>query len=191
VGRGVKRALLITDMPFMSFQVSPEQALVNAGRLVQEGGAHAVKLEGGVRSARTVERIVRAEVPVCGHIGMTPQSVHRFGGFRVQRNEQEILDDAKAIADSGAFAIVLECVPAKLAERITAAVPVPTIGIGAGAGCDGQVLVLQDMLGMYDEIHPKFVKRFAELGESIRAAVRDYCNAIRSGQFPGPEHEFK
>src|SRR5262245_17796674 len=191
VARGVKRALLISDMPFMSYQVSPEQALVNAGRFVQEGGAHAVKLEGGMRSAKTVELIVRAEIPVCGHVGMTPQSVRRFGGFRVQRNEQEILDDAKAIADAGAFAIVLECIPAKLAERITTAVSVPTIGIGAGAGCDGQVLVMQDLLGLYDEIHPKFVKRFAELGESIRAAVRQYCDEVRDGHFPAAEHEFK
>jgi 3-methyl-2-oxobutanoate hydroxymethyltransferase len=191
VARGVKRALLITDMPFMSFQISPEQALVNAGRLVQEGGAHAVKLEGGVRSAKTVEKIVRAEIPVCGHVGMTPQSVHRFGGFRVQRDEQEILDDAKAIADAGAFAIVLECIPAKVAARITESISIPTIGIGAGAGCDGQVLVLQDMLGLYDEIHPKFVKRFAELGESVRTAVRHYCDEVRDGKFPGPEHEFK
>jgi 3-methyl-2-oxobutanoate hydroxymethyltransferase len=191
VARGVKRALLITDMPFMSYQVSPEQALVNAGRLVQDGGAHAVKLEGGVRSAKTVEAIVRAEIPVCGHVGLTPQSVRRLGGFRVQRNEQELLDDAKAIADSGAFAIVLECIPAKLAARITESISIPTIGIGAGAGCDGQVLVLQDMLGMYDDIQPKFVKRFSELGESIRAAVRQYCDEIRDGHFPGPEHEFK
>jgi 3-methyl-2-oxobutanoate hydroxymethyltransferase len=191
VARGVKRALLITDMPFMSYQVSPEQGLVSAGRLVQEGGAHAVKLEGGVRSAKTVEAIVRAEIPVCGHIGLTPQSVRRIGGFRVQRDERELLDDAKVIADAGVFAIVLECIPAKLAERISQSVSVPTIGIGAGAGCDGQVLVMQDMLGMYDEIHPKFVKRFAELGESIRAAVRQYCDEVRAAHFPGPEHEFK
>jgi 3-methyl-2-oxobutanoate hydroxymethyltransferase len=191
VARGVKRALLITDMPFMSYQVSPEQALVNAGRLVQEGGAHAVKLEGGVRSARTVETIVRAEIPVIGHVGLTPQSVRRIGGFRVQRDEQELMDDARAIADAGAFAIVLECIPAKLAVRITAAVSIPTIGIGAGTGCDGQVLVLQDMLGMYDEIHPKFVKRFADLGEAVRAAVRAYCAEVRDAKFPGPEHEFK
>jgi 3-methyl-2-oxobutanoate hydroxymethyltransferase len=191
VARGVRRALLIADLPFMSYQVSPDQALVSAGRLVQEGGAHAVKLEGGVRSAKAVEKIVSAEIPVVGHIGLTPQSVRRIGGFRVQRVEREIRDDAKAIAEAGAFAIVLECIPAELAASITASLSIPTIGIGAGAGCDGQVLVLQDMLGMYDELRPKFVKRYAELGDAFREAARQYCNEVRAGGFPGPEHEFK
>jgi 3-methyl-2-oxobutanoate hydroxymethyltransferase len=191
VARAVRRALLIADMPFMSYQVSPEQAVANAGRLIQEGGAHAVKLEGGVRMARAVEAIARADIPVMGHVGLTPQSVRRLGGFRVQRDEGHILDDAKAIVDAGAFALVLECIPAEIAAKVTASVPIPTIGIGAGAGCDGQVLVLPDMLGMFDDLKPKFVKRYAELGEAIRAAVRQYCSEVQSGQFPAEEHRFR
>jgi 3-methyl-2-oxobutanoate hydroxymethyltransferase len=191
VSRAVRRALLVADMPFMSYQVSPEQAVASAGRLIQEGGAHAVKLEGGIRSADAVEKIAHADIPVIGHIGLTPQSVRRLGGFRVQRNEAQLLDDAKSIAEAGAFALVLECVPAQLAARITAALSIPTIGIGAGAGCDGQVLVLQDMLGMFDELQPKFVKRYAELGREMVAAVQKYCQEVRSGTFPAKEHEFK
>jgi 3-methyl-2-oxobutanoate hydroxymethyltransferase len=191
VARGVKRALLVTDMPFMTYQISVEEALRNAGRIVQEGGAHAVKLEGGIRAAKTIESIVRAQIPVMGHVGMTPQSVRQFGGFRVQRDEQQILDDAKAVADAGAFAVVLECIPAELATRITSEISIPTIGIGAGAGCSGQVLVLHDVLGLYEELHPKFVKRFAELGAATREAVRAYCAEVRSGTFPAAEHEFK
>jgi 3-methyl-2-oxobutanoate hydroxymethyltransferase len=191
VARAVRRALLIADLPFMSYQVSPEQAVANAGRLIQEGGAHAVKLEGGVRMARAVEEITRADIPVMGHIGLTPQSVRRLGGFRVQRDEGHILDDAKAIVDAGAIALVLECIPAEIAAKVTASIPIPTIGIGAGAGCDGQVLVLPDMLGMFDDLRPKFVKRYAELGEAIRAAVRQYCSEVQSGQFPAEEHRFR
>jgi 3-methyl-2-oxobutanoate hydroxymethyltransferase len=191
VARAVKHALIVTDMPFMTYQVSVEEAIRNAGRLVQEGGAHTVKLEGGVRVAKTIETIVKAQIPVMGHVGMTPQSVQAFGGFRVQRDEQQILDDAKAVADAGAFAVVLECIPAELAARITESLPIPTIGIGAGLGCDGQVLVIHDLLGLYDEIHPKFVKRYAELGAATREAVRNYCAEVRSGEFPKPEHEFK
>jgi 3-methyl-2-oxobutanoate hydroxymethyltransferase len=191
VSRGVRRALLAADMPFMSYQISPEQALANAGRLIQEGGAHAVKLEGGKRIAATVAKIAQADIPVIGHIGLTPQSVHRFGGFRVQRDEKQLVEDARAIAQAGAFAVVLECIPADVAARITEELPIPTIGIGAGAGCDGQVLVMQDMLGMFEELHPKFVKRYAEIGKGITAAVQCYCQEVRSGTFPGPEHEFK
>jgi 3-methyl-2-oxobutanoate hydroxymethyltransferase len=191
VSRGVRRALLAADMPFMSYQINPEQALANAGRLIQEGGAHAVKLEGGKRMAATVAKIAQADIPVIGHVGLTPQSVHRFGGFRVQRDEQQLLEDAKAITEAGAFALVLECIPADIATRITKAVPVPTIGIGAGAGCDGQVLVMQDMLGMFEELHPKFVKRYGELGKNMIAAVQYYCQEVRTGAFPGPDHEFK
>src|ERR1051326_7771618 len=168
VARGVKRALLIGDMPFLTHHISPEQALTNAGRLIQEGGAGAVKLEGGTRIARTVETITRADIPVMGHVGLTPQSLLKMGGFHVQRDGQKIRDDAKAIADAGAFAIVLECTPAELGASITASLSIPTIGIGAGAGCDGQVLVLQDMLGMYDELQPKFAKHYAELGTAIK-----------------------
>jgi len=191
VSRGVRRALLVADMPFMSYQISPEQALANAGRLVQEGGAHAVKLEGGKRMAATIAKITHADIPVMGHIGLTPQSVHRLGGFRVQRDEAALLEDAHAVAEAGAFAMVLECIPADIAARVTAALAVPTIGIGAGAGCDGQVLVLQDILGMFEELHPKFVKRYAELGREMVSAVQKYCQEVRAGAFPAKEHEFQ
>jgi 3-methyl-2-oxobutanoate hydroxymethyltransferase len=191
VARAVRRALLIADMPFMSYQISPEQGLANAGRLVQESGAHAVKLEGGERVARTIEAIAQADIPVMGHIGLTPQSVHRLGGFHVQRDEKRMIEDAQAVEAAGAFALVVECVPVELAAKITASLRIPTIGIGAGAACDGQVLVLQDMLGMFDEFQPRFAKHFAELGEAIRAAVRRFCDEVRAGQFPGPEHGFK
>src|SRR5262245_838333 len=152
VARGVRRSLLVADLPFMSFQLGPQQALENAGRLVKEGGAHAVKLEGGVRSAAALAAIAAADIPVMGHVGMTPQSVRRLGGFRVQRDEARLLEDALAVEQAGAFAIVLECVPADLAQRVSAAVKVPTIGIGAGAGCDGQILVTHDMLGLFEEM---------------------------------------
>lgn len=191
VARGVRRALLLADMPFMTYQLNPEQALANAGRLVQEGGAHGVKLEGGARSAAAVHKIVAAGIPVIGHVGMTPQSVRQFGGFRVQRDEATLMQDAAAIAEAGAFAIVLECVPAEIARRITAQLAIPTIGIGAGAGCNGQVLVMQDMLGMFSDLRPKFVKRFAELGDGIKSAVQAYCQEVRTGTFPAPEHEFR
>jgi 3-methyl-2-oxobutanoate hydroxymethyltransferase len=189
--RGVRRSLLIADMPFMSYQVSPEQGLTNAGRLVKEGGAHAVKLEGGVRSAGAIAAITGADIPVMGHIGLTPQSVRRFGGFRVQRDEKRLLDDARATQEAGAFALVMECVPGELAEKITAAVNIPTIGIGAGAGCDGQVLVTHDLLGLFDDLHPRFVKRYAELGAAVTAAVEAYCRDVRAGEFPAAEHTFR
>ena len=191
VVRGVKRALIVADLPFMTYQISAEQALANAGRLVQEGGAHAVKLEGGARSAAAIRKIVAAGIPVMGHVGMTPQSVRAFGGFRVQRDEEQILEDAKAVLEAGAFSVVLECVPADLAAKVTAAVTIPTIGIGAGAGCDGQVLVFHDVLGMFDDLKPKFVKRYAELGTAIRDAATRYCEEVRAGTFPAKEHEFK
>lgn len=191
VARGVKHSLLITDLPFMSYQVSPEQALISAGRLVKDGGAHAVKLEGGQRSAAAIKAIVQADIPVMGHVGLTPQSVHRFGGFRVQRDADKLLEDARAIEKAGAFAIVVECVPAELAEQIRAAVSIPTIGIGAGVGCDGQVLVTHDMLGLYSDLRPKFVKQYADVGTSIVEAVEQYCQEVRDGQFPGPEHAFR
>jgi 3-methyl-2-oxobutanoate hydroxymethyltransferase len=191
VARGARRALLVADLPFMSFQVSPRQALRSAGRLVKEGGAHAVKLEGGVRSARAIRAITAADIPVMGHVGMTPQSVRRFGGFRVQREEGRLLEDARATEEAGAFALVVECVPAPLAEKITAAVKIPTIGIGAGAGCDGQVLVTHDLLGLFDDFRPRFVKQYAELGAAIRRAAEGYCREVREGTFPGPEHSFR
>jgi 3-methyl-2-oxobutanoate hydroxymethyltransferase len=191
VARGARRALVIADLPFMTYQVSPEQALANAGRLVQEGDAHAVKLEGGARSAPQVRRIVEAGIPVMAHVGLTPQSVRQFGGFRVQRDGERTIEDAKAVEEAGAFAVVVECVPAGVAAQITAALKVPTIGIGAGAACDGQVLVGPDMLGLYEDVRPRFVKRYAELGEALRQAAEAFGREVRDGSFPGAEHEFK
>jgi 3-methyl-2-oxobutanoate hydroxymethyltransferase len=191
VVRGVRRALVIADLPFMTYQVSPQQAVESAGRLIKEGGAHAVKLEGGVRSAPAVAAIVAADIPVMGHIGLTPQSVRRLGGFKVQRDADRLLEDAKAIENAGVFAMVVECVPTEIGARVTAAVKVPTIGIGAGAGCDGQVLVTPDLLGLFDEIRPRFVKQYADLGRAVARAAEDYCREVRNGTFPGPEHSFK
>jgi 3-methyl-2-oxobutanoate hydroxymethyltransferase len=191
VARGVRRSLLISDMPFMSFQVSPQQALANAGRLVKEGGAHAVKIEGGVRSAAAIAAITAADIPVMGHVGMTPQSVRRFGGFRVQRDEARLIEDALATEQAGAFALVVECVPSELARKITAQVKIPTIGIGAGPGCDGQVLVTYDLLGLFDDLRPRFVKQYADLGGAVVRAVEEYCREVRQGTFPAAEHEFR
>jgi 3-methyl-2-oxobutanoate hydroxymethyltransferase len=191
VARGIRRSLLVADMPFMSFQVSPQQALENAGRLIKEGGAHAVKLEGGVRSAASISAICSADIPVMGHVGMTPQSVRRFGGFRVQRDEAKLIEDARATEQAGAFAVVVECVPVEMARKITEALQVPTIGIGAGASCDGQILVTHDMLGLFDDLRPRFVKQYADLGSSIMRAVGDYCREVRAGTFPGSEHSFR
>lgn len=191
VARGVRRSLLVADLPFMTYQVSPQQALENAGRLVQEGDAHAVKLEGGVRSAAAIAAITAADIPVMGHIGLTPQSVRRFGGFRVQREEARLLEDALATEKAGAFALVVECVPAELAQRITASVKIPTIGIGAGAGCDGQVLVTHDMLGLFEDLKPRFVKSYADLGREMVEAVENFCREVREGSFPGEEHSFR
>ncbi|MSQ94475.1 MAG: 3-methyl-2-oxobutanoate hydroxymethyltransferase [Gemmataceae bacterium] len=191
VARGIRTSLLVADMPFMSYQVSPQHALESAGRLVKEGGAHAVKLEGGERSARAVEAITSADIPVMGHVGLTPQSVHRLGGFRVQRDAARLLDDALALSQAGAFALVVECIPVDLAEQIRKSVKIPTIGIGAGAGCDGQVLVTHDMLGLYGDLHPRFVKQYADVGSSIAHAVEEYCREVREGEFPGPEHSFR
>jgi len=191
VARGVKRSLLVSDMPFMSFQVSPQQALENAGRLVKEGGAHAVKVEGGVRSAAAITAITAADIPVMGHIGLTPQSIHRLGGFRVQRAEEQLLEDALATENAGAFAVVIECVPSDVAARVSQAVKIPTIGIGAGGGCDGQILVTYDMLGLFDDLRPRFVKQYADLGPNIMQAVEMYCQEVREGSFPAAEHEFR
>jgi 3-methyl-2-oxobutanoate hydroxymethyltransferase len=191
VVRGVRRSLVVADMPFMSFQVSPQQATENAGRLIKEGGAHAVKLEGGVRSAAAVAAITAADIPVMGHVGLTPQSVRRLGGFRVQRDEARLVEDALAVEQAGAFAVVLECVPAETAQKITAALKVPTIGIGAGAGCDGQILVTHDLLGLFEELRPRFVKQYADLGRDIVRAVEAYCREVREGAFPAAEHGFR
>jgi 3-methyl-2-oxobutanoate hydroxymethyltransferase len=191
VVRGAKRALVVADLPFMTYQVSPQQALESAGRLIKEGGAHAVKLEGGMRSAAAVAAITAADVPLMGHIGLTPQSVRRLGGFKVQRDADRLIEDALAIEAAGAFALVVECVPTDLAARITEAVKIPTIGIGAGPHCDGQVLVTPDLLGLFDELQPRFVKRYAELGAEVRQAAENYCQEVRGGAFPGPEHGFR
>jgi 3-methyl-2-oxobutanoate hydroxymethyltransferase len=188
------RAMIVGDMPFMTYQVDDVSALRNAGRFLAEGGAHAVKLEGGVSMARTIGRIVEAGIPVMGHVGLTPQSVHAMGGFRVQGKSEEdaerVLRDAKAVEEAGAFAVVLEGIPEALAARITRELEVPTIGIGAGVGCDGQVLVSYDLLGLTPDLKPKFVKRFAELYRDGVAASRQYVDEVKSGTFPGPEHTF-
>lgn len=195
VVRGRKRALVIGDMPFLSYQVSKEQALQNAGRFLQEAGAEAVKLEGGVAVRETVEGIVKAGIPVMGHIGLTPQSVHQFGGYKIQgreKNRREIvLRDALAVQDAGAFAVVLEGMPLDLAEEITGRLTIPTIGIGAGAHCDGQVLVLHDMLGLFDDFTPKFVKRYADLKAVVNGAVKDFIGEVKERKFPTEEHSFK
>lgn len=194
VVRGAKRALIVSDMPFMSYHVSPEEAVRNAGRLVKEGGAHAVKLEGGVKYAKVIEAIVDAQIPVMGHIGLTPQSVNAFGGFKVQGKDEaaarQIIEDAKAIEKAGVFAITLEGIPAKLAKMVTEAVSVPTIGIGAGRDCDGQVLVINDMLGMFSDFVPKFVKQFAKLNIDINSALKAYIEEVGNGSFPTDSHTF-
>ena len=185
VARGIKDTLLITDMPFMSYQTSVYDAVVNAGRLMKEGRAQAVKLEGGKEVCPQIKAIVDASIPVCAHLGLTPQSVNAFGGFKVQGKgeaaAQKLLDDARAVEEAGAFAVVLECVPQALATKITESIHIPTIGIGAGAGCDGQVLVYQDMLAMYSNMKPKFVKQFAQVGEQMREAFRTYKEEVAAG----------
>ena len=191
VARGAPRCLIITDMPFMSYQVSAQEALENAGRLLKEGQAQAVKVEGGVRTAAAIAAIAGADIPVMGHVGLTPQSVHRLGGFRVQRDEARLIEDARAVQEAGAFSIVVECVPAETAAKITAALKIPTIGIGAGVHCDGQVLVAHDMLGLWDDFHPHFAKQFADLGPTILQAAETYCKEVREGAFPGTEHSFR
>jgi 3-methyl-2-oxobutanoate hydroxymethyltransferase len=191
VARGTKRSLIVTDMPFLSFQVSPQHALENAGRIIKEGGGHAVKLEGGVRSVAAIVAITAADIPVVAHVGLTPQSVRRFGGFKVQRDAERLLADARAVEEAGAFAVVVECVPADLARRITETLKIPTIGIGAGPDCDGQVLVTHDLLGLFDELRPRFVKQYAELGQEMRRAAEDYCREVRERVFPAAEHSFR
>ncbi|WP_027399384.1 3-methyl-2-oxobutanoate hydroxymethyltransferase [Anaerovorax odorimutans] len=194
VSRGAKNALVVIDMPFMSYQTSVYDAVVNAGRLMKEARGGAVKLEGGTDMAPQIEAIVKASIPVVGHIGLTPQSVNAFGGFKVQGKDEDtarkLLDDAKAVENAGAFAVVLECVPAKLAKLISDKISIPTIGIGAGNGCDGQVLVYQDMLGMYSNFTPKFVKKYAELGLNMKKAFENYIKEVQSGVFPEKDHTF-
>lgn len=193
VARGAKNALVICDMPFMSYQVSVEKALENAGRLMKEGRAGAVKLEGGPEVAPAIKAMVQAGIPVCAHVGLTPQSVNTFGGFKVQGKDDatanKLISDLKAVEEAGAFAVVIECVPPKLAEFASKQISIPVIGIGAGASCDGQVLVYQDMLAMGD-FKPKFVKHFANVGEIMVDAFRTYDEEVKAGTFPGPEHVF-
>jgi 3-methyl-2-oxobutanoate hydroxymethyltransferase len=191
VRAAAQRAMVVVDMPFMSYQISEEEALRNAGRILRETGAHAIKLEGGVTRAATVARMVDAGIPVMGHVGLTPQSVRRLGGFKVQRDAEAILADAKALEEAGVFCIVIECVPSELGHRVTSAVGVPTIGIGAGPGCDGQVLVLHDLLGLDETVKPRFSRRYAELAGTIRDAAKTFAGDVRSGTFPGPEHGFQ
>ena len=194
VSLAAKRALVIGDMPFLSYQVSVEQAVLNAGRFLQEGRAQAVKLEGGKKVAPQVRAIVNAGIPVQGHIGLTPQSSAQLGGFKVQGKTAEaaklLIEDAQALAEAGCFSIVLEAIPAAIAAQITESVPVPTIGIGAGPQCDGQVLVIHDVLGLFDRFLPRFVKRYAQLGETIRQALSSFREEVETGAFPGPEHTF-
>jgi 3-methyl-2-oxobutanoate hydroxymethyltransferase len=195
VARGRKRALVIGDMPFLSYQASTEQALQNAGRFLKEGGAEAVKLEGGVSVKETIRAIVNAGIPVMGHIGLTPQSVHRFGGYKVQGRDKErreaVLRDALAVEAAGAFAVVLEGMPLDLAREITEQLTIPTIGIGAGVDCDGQVLVLHDMLGLFDDFTPKFVKQYADLKTMTSGAVKNFIGEVKERKFPAEEHAFK
>lgn len=194
VANGAQNALVVTDLPFMSYHISIPEAVANAGRLIKEGHSAAVKLEGGEAFSKTIQAITRASIPVMGHIGLTPQSIHAFGGFKVQGKTieaaQKILQDALAVEKAGAFAIVLEVIPADLAALITKKLTIPTIGIGAGNQTDGQVLVYQDMLGMYGEMQPKFVKRYADLGAEMNSAIQHYKTEIQQEQFPAAEHTF-
>lgn len=192
VSRGAKNAFVLADMPFMSYQTGVYDAVVNAGRLMKEGHAQGVKLEGGAKVCPQIEAIVAADIPVCAHIGLTPQSINAFGGFKVQGKSEEaarkLLEDAKAVEAAGAFMVVLEGIPAPLAKLVTEKLSIPTIGIGAGPDCDGQVLVYQDMLAMFSDFVPKFVKQFAQVGEVMKGAFADYRREVKAGAFPGPEH---
>lgn len=194
VVRGVKNALVVADMPFLSYHVSKEEAVRNAGRMIKEGGAEAVKMEGGTLFSETIKAVVDAQIPVMGHIGLTPQSVNAFGGFKVQGKDEQsakrIWEDAKLLEEAGVFAITLECIPDKLAQLITKSLRIPTIGIGAGKSCDGQVLVINDMLGMFSDFVPRFVKQYAKLNTEITAAVQHYITEVREGDFPAGEHTF-
>lgn len=194
VMRGAKSTFVVADLPFMSYQVSPKEALRNAGRLVKEGGADAVKLEGGSSVAEAVRAITSAGIPVMGHLGLTPQTATMLGGLKVQGKDEEaartIVLDARLLEEAGAFALVLEAIPAQLAELVTSRLSIPTIGIGAGAGCDGQVLVIHDMLGLFQRFTPKFVKRYADLAPAITGALSSYCDEVDAGQFPAREHTF-
>ncbi|MGV8059337.1 MAG: 3-methyl-2-oxobutanoate hydroxymethyltransferase [Smithellaceae bacterium] len=195
VSRAAQNSLVVADMPFLSYQVSPELALANAGRFLQEAGAQAVKMEGGRETAQTVHKITSAGIPVMAHIGLTPQSIHQIGGFKVQGKKEDaalrIIEDAKILEEAGAFSIVLELIPEKLAEEISKSISIPTIGIGGGVNCDGQVLVINDMLGLYDKFTPKHVKKYANLNPEIKKAVKSYISEVKNRTFPDSEHSFK
>jgi len=195
VVRGVKNALIVADMPFMSYQVSIEEARRNCGRAIKEGGAEAVKLEGGANMDDIIRALVDIDIPVMGHVGLTPQSIHRMGGYKVQGREKKqwkrILQDARAVENAGAFAVVLEGIPMELAREITSTLKIPTIGIGAGVHCSGQVLVIHDLLGIFDEFNPTFVKRYANLHAVITQAVKEYIKEVKEKRFPGPEHSYR
>jgi len=191
VARAAKQALVVGDLPFLSYHVSRRQAIKSAGRMLKETNCQGVKLEGGRRKAETIRALVEAEIPVMGHIGLTPQSVRRLGGFKVQREADELMTDAVAVAEAGAFSIVLECIPANLAARISERISIPTIGIGAGSACDGQILVIHDMVGLFDAFRPKFARRYAELGTALRDAVKQYVKDVDSGVFPNEKESFR
>jgi 3-methyl-2-oxobutanoate hydroxymethyltransferase len=195
VKRGNFGSLLVTDMPFMSYESNIEEAVKNAGRIIKEGGAEAVKIEGGVEIEEQVKAIVNSKIPVVGHLGLTPQAINKFGGFKVQGRTQEahdkLISDAKAIENAGAFAITLEAIPEHLAKEVTEILNIPTIGIGAGRYCDGQVLVIDDMIGMFDDFTPKFVKKYANVGQIIKTAVKEYIEEVKEGKFPKEENTYK
>lgn len=194
VTRGATNSMVIGDMPFLSYQCSVDQAVLNAGRFLQEGGAQGVKLEGGREYAETIRRISLAGIPVMAHLGLTPQSVHQFGGYKVQGKDQtaakRMIEDAKILEEAGAFAVVLECIPSPLAKTITQSVSIPTIGIGAGSDCDGQVLVIHDMLGLYERFTPKFVKKYSTLNKNIKKSVKQYMKEVKDSSFPDKNHSF-
>jgi 3-methyl-2-oxobutanoate hydroxymethyltransferase len=195
VSRAAHCALIVADMPFLSYQVSTQAALANAGRFLQEANAQAVKLEGGRQFAEIVHKITSSGIPVMGHLGLTPQSIHQIGGYKVQGKKEDaahiIIEDAKILEEAGAFSLVLECIPEGLASEVTKSISIPTIGIGAGVYCDGQVLVINDILGMYDKFTPKFVKKYANLNLEIKKAVKTYITEVKHGTFPDSEHSFK
>jgi 3-methyl-2-oxobutanoate hydroxymethyltransferase len=195
VKRGNTGSLLVTDMPFMSYESNIEEAVKNAGRIIKEGGSEAVKIEGGVEIGEQVKAIVNAKIPVIGHLGLTPQAINKFGGFKVQGRTQEahdkLISDAKAIENAGAFAITLEAIPEHLAKEVTEILNIPTIGIGAGRYCDGQVLVVDDMIGMIDDFTPKFVKKYANVSQIIKTAVKEYIEEVKEGKFPKEENTYK
>jgi 3-methyl-2-oxobutanoate hydroxymethyltransferase len=195
VSRATQSALIVADMPFLSYQASEHDAITNAGRLIKEANAQAVKLEGGREFAEVVHKITSSGIPVMGHLGLTPQSIHQIGGYKVQGKKEDaahrIIEDAKVLEEAGSFSLVLECIPEGLASEVTNSISIPTIGIGAGVHCDGQVLVINDILGMYDKFTPKFVKRYANLNLEIKKAVKAYATEVKHGTFPDSEHSFK